>query len=272
MSEATRTGYSGTGPGAITPDGCAVEHWLRLRPGQEPEIIASAVPAGAGILGTTLLGTTLLELGCGVGRLTRPLVERGFTVTAVDESPEMLAHVTGVRTIRSTIEGLDLGGERFDVVLLASFLVHAGDPAVRAGILRACRRHVADAGQVLIQRESADWHLRVPRESRTEHGVTRVASADPVDADTSSILVEYEYEDARWTQRFLSHRYTEESFAAALAAAGLAVDEVLTEDGTWVRARPMAGAVAYGRRHAHSHRWWTWQDRPAARAAARGAW
>ncbi|GAB2908768.1 class I SAM-dependent methyltransferase [Streptomyces mayteni] len=234
MSESTRTGYSGTGPGAITPDGCAVEHWLRLRPGQEPGIIASAVPAGAGIL-----GTTLLELGCGVGRLTRPLVERGFTVTAVDESPEMLAHVTGVRTIRSTIEGLDLGGERFDVVLLASFLVHAGDPAVRAGILRACRRHVADDGRVLIQREGADWHVRVPRESRTEHGVTRVASAEPVDEDTSSILVEYEYDDARWTQRFLSHRYTEKSFAAALARADLAVEDVLTEDGTWVRARPV---------------------------------
>ncbi|MDT0316749.1 class I SAM-dependent methyltransferase [Streptomyces millisiae] len=229
MSQRTRAGYGGTGPGPITPDGCAVEHWLRLRPGPEPGIIASAVPAGA----------TILELGCGVGRLTHPLIERGFTVTAVDESPEMLAHVRGARTVRSSIEDLELGDERFDVVLLASFLVHNGDPAVRAGMLRACRRHVADGGVVLIQREGADWHVRVPRESRTEHGLIRVASAEPVDADTSAILVEYEYGDARWTQRFLSYRYTEESFEAALAAAGLAVDTVLTDDGTWVRARPV---------------------------------
>ncbi len=78
-------------------------------------MIAAAVPAGARIL----------ELGCGVGRMTHALLERGFEVTAVDESAEMLERVRGARTICGPIERLDLG-ETFDVVLLASFLVHAG--------------------------------------------------------------------------------------------------------------------------------------------------
>ncbi|MGN0116290.1 MAG: class I SAM-dependent methyltransferase, partial [Streptomyces albidoflavus] len=127
-----RKGYQGTGPGAITPDGCAVELYSRLPIGAEPEIIAAAVPPRAHIL----------ELGCGVGRMTHPLVERGFTVTAVDESAEMTDRVLGARTVCSPIEELELG-ERFDVVLLASFLVHAGDAEVRRGLLRTCLRHLA---------------------------------------------------------------------------------------------------------------------------------
>ncbi|GAB2955973.1 hypothetical protein GCM10027075_64660 [Streptomyces heilongjiangensis] len=115
MSIQTREGSQGTGPGAITPDGCAVEVYARLPVGEKPEVIAAAVPAGA----------TLLELGSGVGRMTHPLIERGSTVTAVDESAEMLERVRGARTICSPIEEPDLG-ERFDAVLLASFLVHTG--------------------------------------------------------------------------------------------------------------------------------------------------
>jgi hypothetical protein len=40
----------GTGPGVITPDGCAVECYALLPSMGEPEIIAAAVPPGASIL------------------------------------------------------------------------------------------------------------------------------------------------------------------------------------------------------------------------------
>jgi SAM-dependent methyltransferase len=118
--------------GQAQAPGCAVALYERLPAGDEPDIIERAVPARARIL----------ELGCGVGRVTHPLAERGFVLTAVDESPEMLERVRGVRTICSPIEELDLG-KRFDVVLPASFLVHAGDPQVRQELLQSCRRHVA---------------------------------------------------------------------------------------------------------------------------------
>lgn len=77
--------------------------------------------------------------------MTHALLEHGFTVTAVDESAEMLERVRGARTLCAPIETLDLG-ETFDVVMLASFLVHSGDIEVRRGMLRACARHVADGG------------------------------------------------------------------------------------------------------------------------------
>ncbi|POX61818.1 SAM-dependent methyltransferase [Streptomyces sp. Ru62] len=225
-----REGHEGTGPGEITPDGCAVELYARLPVGEEPDIVAAAVPAGAHIL----------ELGSGVGRVTHPLLERGFTVTAVDESADMLARVRGARTIRSSIEDLDLG-EKFDVVMLASFLVHAGDEEVRRGLLRTCARHVADGGCVLIQREGADYHTKVPRERVDPSGFTvRIASVEPAGAGVNSVHAEYVFPDAVWTQTFLSRPLTKEQFESALAEAGLEVDTYLTPDGMWVRAVPSA--------------------------------
>ncbi|GAA1310993.1 class I SAM-dependent methyltransferase [Streptomyces sanglieri] len=224
-----REGYSGTGPGAITPDGCAVELYRRLSVGDEPDVIAAAVPAGA----------TILELGCGAGRVTHPLVGRGFEVTAVDESAQMLEHIRGARTVRSPIESLDLGEERFDVVMLASFLVHTSEHRVRDGMLRTCRKHVKDGGVVLIQREGADYHTDLPRERTHPAGYTvRIVSAEPVGDGVDSVRAEYVFDDARWTQTFRSRELSKEQFEGHLEAAGLTVDRYLTDDGIWVRAVP----------------------------------
>ncbi|MEU7405157.1 MULTISPECIES: class I SAM-dependent methyltransferase [unclassified Streptomyces] len=224
-----REGHQGTGPGAITPDGCAVELYSRLPAGPEPDVVAAAVPPGARIL----------ELGSGVGRMTHPLLERGFVVTAVDESAEMLEHVRGARTIRSPIEDLDLG-ERFDAVMLASFLVHAGDVEVRRELLRTCARHVAEDGCVLIQREGANYHTNLPRERVDPSGFTiRILSADPVGDGVNAVRAEYEFPDAVWTQTFRARPLTREQFEEALEEAGLAVDRYLTDDGTWARAVPV---------------------------------
>ncbi len=225
-----RTGYEGTGPGAITPDGCAVELYSRLAVEDEPDVVAGAVPAGA----------RLLELGCGVGRVTHPLVERGFTVTAVDESAEMLERVRGARTVRAAIEELDLG-EKFDAVILGSILVHTGDARVRAGMLDACRRHVADDGCVLIQRERPGVHENLPREVELPGGLTiRKLYSEPVEGagGVRSVKVEYEFPDAVWTQTYRVRPLSPVEFERALAEADLKVDRVLTEYSGWVRAVP----------------------------------
>ncbi|MFI9471790.1 class I SAM-dependent methyltransferase [Streptomyces sp. NPDC052492] len=230
MKPTMREGHEGTGPGVITPDGCAVELYERLPVGEEPDIIAAAVPAGARIL----------ELGSGVGRMTHALVERGFEVTAVDESAEMLRRVRGARTICGPVERLDLG-ETFDVVLLASFLVHTGDTEVRRGMLRTCVRHLAEGGCVLIQREGEDYHTDVPRERTDPAGFTvRIVSVEPLGDGVDSVCAEYVFPDATWTQTFRARPLTREQFEAALAEEGLRVDRYLTEDRMWVRAVPVS--------------------------------
>jgi hypothetical protein len=67
MDFTRRPGYDGSGPGDITPDGCAVEFYRRLPVDNQPGVIAAAAPPPA----------TLLELGCGTGRVTRALAARG---------------------------------------------------------------------------------------------------------------------------------------------------------------------------------------------------
>lgn len=103
--------------------------YLRLPDRGEGELVASALPPPA----------SLLELGCGTGRVTRQLVARGYSVVAVDESPEMLEHVRGAERVRARIEELDLG-RRFDAALLLSNLLTA-EPEQRQAFLDTCARH-----------------------------------------------------------------------------------------------------------------------------------
>ncbi len=82
----------------MAPDGSPVQVYRSLPAGGEAEIVHGAIPERANIL----------ELGCGTGRTTHRLIEMGHEVTAVDESPEMLAHVQAVETLLTKIEDLRL--------------------------------------------------------------------------------------------------------------------------------------------------------------------
>ena len=251
----------GTGPGVITPDGCAVELYRMLPAMGEPEVVHAAIPAGAGIL----------ELGAGAGRVTRRLVALGHPVVAVDESAEMLAWVrgadahrdgsgaggtastsaglapVGAETVRARIQDLDLG-RRFEVVLLASFLVNTDDGDLRRRFLEACRRHVDEGGCVLVQRHPPAWFDEAVEGERADGGITfRLRDLGRPGPGLLAATAEYQVGERVWTQSFTAERLDDEALAAALAEAGLAVDAYLTGDGSWVRAVPVARGRALGR-------------------------
>jgi SAM-dependent methyltransferase len=233
----TGTGPTGTGPGAITPDGCAVDLYALVPARHEPEIIDAAAPPNASIL----------ELGCGAGRVTHPLLALGHRVVAVDESPEMLAHIRGARTVLSRIEDLDLS-TRFDVVVLSSHLVNVADDEQLGAFLATCARHVLATGCVVIQRHPLDWFdtLAPSRRSRPAgdgvepitfvlDGISRPAP------DLVAATAEYLVGDRHWTQTFVARRLDDAQLNTALAQVGLRLDDgYLTDDGGWVRARPVA--------------------------------
>jgi SAM-dependent methyltransferase len=223
-----RQNLSGTGPGVITPDGCAVDFYARIAAMGEPEIVHDAIPAGASIL----------ELGCGAGRVTHPLVALGHPVTAVDESPEMLAHVRGAETVCARIEELALG-RRFDVVLLASHLINADDDAVRSAFLAACLRHVADDGSVIIQQQAPGWFAdAADAESIRDGIVIRVRDVSRPAPGLVSATMEYVDGDRVWTHAFTARRLDDAALAAVLEGSGLRLDRYLTEDRSWLRAEP----------------------------------
>jgi SAM-dependent methyltransferase len=221
-------GTRGTGPGAITPDGCAVELYALLPAAAEPGIVHAAVGQGASIL----------ELGAGAGRVTHPLLALGHRVVAVDESAAMLARVRGARTVQAGIEELDLG-ERLDAVLLASHLVNTADDAQRRAFLATCERHVRPGGAVLAERHPPAWFDQAGPERSTVGAVTYVLDeVERPGPDLVSARVAYELGGRRWTQRFSARRLDDDQVAAALAEAGLRLDAWVTPDRAWLRAVP----------------------------------
>jgi SAM-dependent methyltransferase len=96
-----------------------------------------------------LRGNTVLDLGCGTGQHATRLARRGFEVTGVDRSPEMLriARVKAEQSLDelspqpSFVEGditsVRLGGEPFDVALMMFAVLgyQVTNEAVRAALL-----------------------------------------------------------------------------------------------------------------------------------------
>jgi SAM-dependent methyltransferase len=226
----------GTGPGVITPDGCAVELYRVLPAMGEPEVVDAAIPAGAAIL----------ELGAGAGRVTHPVIGLGHPVVAVDESAEMLACIQGAETVRAKIQDLRLG-RRFDVVLLASFLVNVADRGLRRRFLERCRDHVREEGCVLVQRHPPAWFDEAAEGERSSGGIIfRLRDLSRPGPGLLAATVEYQVGERVWTQTFTAERVGDKDLEAALGEAGLAVDAYLTGDGSWVRAVPVSRGRAVG--------------------------
>lgn len=229
MNRASANRYSaaGTGPGHITADGCPVELYALLPARGEAEIVHAAVPAGA----------TILELGAGAGRVTRGLLTLGHRVVAVDESPDMLAHIRDTPTVCAPIESLCLA-DRFDVVLLASYLVNETDDELRASWLAVCERHLAPDGVLILQRHTPSWFDRAEPYERVDDGITfRLRTVARPAPHLLEVTMEYEHDGRRWTHSYVHRRLDDDEIAAEIAGAGLRLASRLTGDGSWLLAR-----------------------------------
>lgn len=212
--------------GAIAPDGSPVEVYLRLPPGDEPEIIHAAVA----------IGSDILELGCGTGRMTHRLVELGHRVTAVDESREMLSHVRDAESVLASIEELDLG-RRFGCVVLASHLINHPDRDRRKAFLQTCRRHVADDGCVLIERYEPDFDWRAIEGKATELGEVTCTLRDvSLDGSHLAATMEYEIRSWVWKQPFEAALLSDEELEHEVGAAAPRTDRWLDTRRSWLRA------------------------------------
>ena len=214
---------------ATTPDGSPVEVYLHLPEGGEAELVHGTIPEGADIL----------ELGCGVGRVTHELVRLGHPVVAVDESAEMLAHVRGAETVRSRIEELHLG-RRFACVLMMSHLVNT-EESQRAAFLSTAARHVAPDGVVLMERYDPAWQ---PEEgSAKRRGDVLISLEDVrIGREHFSATARYQLGDRIWRQPFTAWILDDRQLGESLAAAGLELIYPLDDSCRWVAARPILSA------------------------------
>lgn len=150
----------------------AAEEYDRARPGY-PASLVDAACAAAG-LGA---GSPVVEVGCGTGKLTVSLAERGLRVEAIDPGTQLLEiarrHTEGstVSFRVGTFEDVELRPGAFDAVF-SSAAFHWVDPAVgwakaatvlRSGGVLALFTHVrsgADVGARARLREA--WQQVVP--------------------------------------------------------------------------------------------------------------
>ena len=223
--------HAGTGPGAITSDGCAVEFYALLPTFGEADIVHAAVPRGASIL----------ELGCGTGRILRPLAALGHPVTGVDDSPDMLARSPDLPTVCSAIEALRLD-RRFDVVLLASTMINSS-PGTRRAFLATVRHHLRGDGIAVFQQNPPDWFAKLPDAEPVRDdpgGIRRIVRAARWEPPCMHVEVEYRVGESAWTHAWASYQISDEELAGDLAEAGLRFGGWLTGDHAWFTARPSA--------------------------------
>lgn len=97
----------------------------------------------------------VLDLGCGTGRFTIPMVTRlGFSVTGADSSKEMLAKAKEKQDADSVTweyqnaEHLTYPNDSFEVVFVSHLLHHVDSPS---RVLRECRRVLRPSGTMLVR-------------------------------------------------------------------------------------------------------------------------
>jgi SAM-dependent methyltransferase len=104
----------------------------------------------------------VLELACGNGRTTLPLLEQGYDVIGLDSSPDMLerlrerlrdpanSHLAGrLSTVESDMSEFSLD-RRFGLVILGMATVWMLDSDQRASLFRCVHEHLAGNGRFLL--------------------------------------------------------------------------------------------------------------------------
>lgn len=211
----------------VAPDGSPVDVYLALPAGEVPDIIDSQVGRRSSIL----------ELGSGPGRITHPLCELGHRAVAVDDSPEMLAHIHGAESVFADLFTLELR-RTFDAVIAGSHLINSAEEAERLRLLQVCRRHVRPDGVVLIERYEPGW-AKDPPASDADVGSVHIRF-EPLDVSGGTFTgqVVYTLEGRSWTQRFTACSVTDEQLAEEADSVGLRLTGWAAENHTWARLEP----------------------------------
>lgn len=119
--------------------------------GQDREEIGDVLRLAQG------LSAPILELACGSGRLTLPLIARGHQVVALDNSPALLELLARrrpggrgrVRLVEGDMTAFDLG-QSFPLIVLGTSSVCLLDARQRADTFRRVRDHLSEDGVFFV--------------------------------------------------------------------------------------------------------------------------
>ena len=175
---------------------------------------------------------SLLDIGCGDGRLTKRLHDRGFSVTGVDVSP---AAVRAAQALAATIDETGhplrfhvadmaaadpprLTAAPFDVVVCQLVLSIIGDGGHRRNLLRHARSSLVPGGWLYLSASGVSDAINP--------GYARLYAADfPQTGERHT----YYSRDAEGRILYATHHFTSEELAALLEQEGFSDRTVTTE-------------------------------------------
>ena len=113
-------------------------------------------PRLQGIVGsfTAIAGRRVLDLGCGKGRFSQALAERGATVVGLDLSAAMLLGAAHVDRVRASARRLPFGPASFDGVIAVEVFEHLA-PASLDLVCGEVRRVLRPGGKLVIVDKNA---------------------------------------------------------------------------------------------------------------------
>jgi SAM-dependent methyltransferase len=225
-------GNRGIGRGPQTRDGSSVELYLRTPYFGEIDLFQPWMAPGSSVL----------ELGCGVGRVTRELLARGYRVTAVDNSPEMLAHVPAQASrICADIELLALQ-TTFDAAIFASCLINIPDADIRAAQLARCREHLKPTGQLIFERYDPSWLSSVQVGHLGKAGdIEMRVEAVQREGPNVFLCLRYRHGTEDWLHCFTGTMLTDDDVLGCFLSAGFAAPSWI--DRRWGVAKVRASAA-----------------------------
>ncbi len=147
-------------------------------------------------------GGPVLEVACGTGRITIPLVKAGFEVVGLDLSPEMMGHGkskakeagVSIEWVEGDLRDFDLG-RRFNTIIFPfNSLGHLHTLEDLEAFMRCAKAHLTDEGRLVIDYFNPDpnYFIRDPEEVQVQ-----VEFPDAYGRGTVKVMERIHYDRAR---------------------------------------------------------------------------
>ncbi|ORB85260.1 SAM-dependent methyltransferase [Mycobacterium kansasii] len=224
-----------SGNSAVTRDGSAVEIYRRMPSlGEIEQVQSLLVP-----------NSSVLDLGAGTGRVADALASLGHRVTAVDDSPDMLAQICKARAVAARIEDLRLA-ETFDAVLLMSNLVNYPNAQLRRAMLATVAHHLSPTGRAVIQwappsllaSRPAGWTKSLPANG-VEVTLTVHSNSGGITTGEFTLAADGQL----WRQSLVLQRVSVATIRDELMAAGLGLTTAAPDSTRWLQVTSLPAAV-----------------------------